>query len=190
MIRREIKFSAFLFSAPVFPAALIPCDGLPALTTPTGALQGCMQIGLNEEGGRKLVCAPCWRWWRTDEKGGLCDGWMDSLEGEMERCVGRDGGEGVSEGWDSGDTGVMKSHPGGPVRFLSLWQAAGLTSKRGCQSERETARSIHPSPKLKEEHVPCAQSSFLAPDSGSYWFAGLDINLLFVELWKRAVMLE
>lgn len=49
----------------------------------------------------------------------VMDGWIVLKERWRGVWV-ETGGEGVSEGWDSGDTGVMKSHPGGPVRFLSL----------------------------------------------------------------------
>lgn len=111
------------------------------------------------------------------------DGFLSGLDGRGVWIETR--GCGTGEGWDSGDTDVKrKATREAPVRYLSR-NTRWWSEDQVKLSVRERACQVHPSWKLKEEHVPCAESRFPASDWGSYWSSGLDSVLFFVELCRR-----
>lgn len=44
---------------------------------------------------------------------GLCDGCLDAVDGEVQRCMDRDSGSGMSEGWERKER--PRGRPPGPV---------------------------------------------------------------------------
>lgn len=83
----------------------------------------------------------CVRWCRggVGGKTGHCDGWLDGLDGEMERRVDRDSG--IRHEWRMGQgRHRLKEKPRGRPHsgICPKTRGGGLTSKWSCQSDRES----------------------------------------------------
>lgn len=100
----------------------------------------------------------------------------------MERCRGV-WIETADQGWVK-DGGVKKGHAGGPPGPVCVPRHAVVVwAPSEAVSQRERGCRLHPSPRLKEEHVPCGESCSPDSDRGSHWSPGLDsVLLLCVEV--------